>query len=244
MGGAATIAKEWRAAKKAAKRRVSVRINLPVGPADPKDKNTWTTPDYLYWFLDSIFQFALDPCCFPWTALCPFYHSEQGLEKAWFGRVFMNPPFGRGKLCQWLQKACEECRDRQVIVVGLIPHSCDTAMWRKWVAHPNVEIVNPPGRIRYGGVSKSPNFASTIIIFWPSAVFGERVVGSPSIENQCLRTYARFKLATKDWVKQTVLTIPEALHDAIKLEYSRKFQQSGVGKIGRCRGTRANLTFR
>tara|TARA_R110002094_G_scaffold82214_1_gene87256 strand:+ start:291 stop:593 length:303 start_codon:yes stop_codon:yes gene_type:complete len=72
-----------------------------------KSKNTkveWLTPPDLVKKLGS---FDLDPCA-PVDA--PFYHAlnyytvkQDGLSKKWKGRVYCNPPYGRG-MELWLKK--------------------------------------------------------------------------------------------------------------------------------------------
>lgn len=67
-------------------------------------KVEWLTPPEL---VKKLGQFDLDPCC-PVNA--PFYHAENnytmeddGLTKEWFGRVYLNPPYGKG-MELWLEK--------------------------------------------------------------------------------------------------------------------------------------------
>ncbi|MBG7610886.1 adenine methyltransferase [Polaribacter sp. BAL334] len=72
-----------------------------------KAKNTtieWLTPPELVKMLG---EFDLDPC----TPISPpFVHAtsnfnlnDDGLTKEWFGRVYMNPPYGRG-MEKWIEK--------------------------------------------------------------------------------------------------------------------------------------------
>ena len=64
----------------------------------------WLTPPDL---VKKLGAFDLDPC----TPLSPpFVHAttnyniyDNGLEKAWFGRVYMNPPYGVG-MDKWIEK--------------------------------------------------------------------------------------------------------------------------------------------
>jgi len=67
-------------------------------------KVEWMTPPEL---VKSLGDFDLDPCS-PIDA--PFYHAKTnfttldcGLTKEWFGRVYLNPPYGRG-MEMWLEK--------------------------------------------------------------------------------------------------------------------------------------------
>lgn len=64
----------------------------------------WLTPPEL---VIKLGKFDLDPCS-PTNA--PFLHaknnytiSDDGLSKDWFGRVYLNPPYGRG-MELWLEK--------------------------------------------------------------------------------------------------------------------------------------------
>lgn len=67
-------------------------------------KIEWLTPPDL---VKQLGHFDLDPCC-PINA--PFYHAvknytmiDNGLKKEWFGRVYLNPPYGRG-MELWMEK--------------------------------------------------------------------------------------------------------------------------------------------
>ena len=67
-------------------------------------KVEWLTPPEM---VKKLGKFDLDPCC-PIDA--PFYHAktnftieDDGLKKDWFGRVYMNPPYGK-HLNLWLEK--------------------------------------------------------------------------------------------------------------------------------------------
>jgi hypothetical protein len=67
-------------------------------------KVEWLTPPEL---VKKLGYFDLDPCC---PVNPPFLHAEHnftvehdGLEKEWFGRVFCNPPYGKG-MELWIEK--------------------------------------------------------------------------------------------------------------------------------------------
>lgn len=64
----------------------------------------WITPKFI---LDALGEFDLDPCACdpqPWLAAKTQYTiNEDGLSQPWFGRVWMNPPYGP-ETSKWLKK--------------------------------------------------------------------------------------------------------------------------------------------
>ena len=66
--------------------------------------DVWLTPPEL---LNKLGKFDLDPCApldRPWdTATTHFTIHDDGLKQDWQGRVWLNPPYGRG-MDRWLEK--------------------------------------------------------------------------------------------------------------------------------------------
>lgn len=66
--------------------------------------DTWITPPEI---IKSLGSFDLDPCAaidMPWrTANTMMTVNDNGLLKDWFGRVWLNPPYGR-EVDQWMHK--------------------------------------------------------------------------------------------------------------------------------------------
>ena len=58
--------------------------------------NRWLTPKHI---VEALGQFDLDPCGAPGHSLAPVTYQlddgENGLELEWFGRVWLNPPYGK-----------------------------------------------------------------------------------------------------------------------------------------------------
>jgi hypothetical protein len=57
-------------------------------------------------------EFDLDPCASkqqPWPCAKQSYTSG-GLEKPWFGRIFLNPPYHRFEVLNWIQKLANHGR--------------------------------------------------------------------------------------------------------------------------------------
>ena len=70
-------------------------------------KDEWLTPK---WITDELGPFDLDPCSpinRPWdTAKEHYNYLDDGLLKPWFGRVWMNPPYGN-QTNAWMKKLKE-----------------------------------------------------------------------------------------------------------------------------------------
>jgi hypothetical protein len=88
----------------------------------------WLTPPEI---LDKLGQFDLDPCAPknpPWATAPLQYHKEMdGLSQPWFGRVWLNPPFGR-EAVKWLRKLVAHGNG-----IALVPARTETAMFYECV---------------------------------------------------------------------------------------------------------------
>ena len=108
--------------------------------------------------------FDLDPAATSDSAKAPvwFTEAENGLQRSWFGRVFLNPPYGPGLPSAWLSKAVAEL-PRCELIVSLVPASVDTRWFRE--AQEQASWVGFwPGRIRFGGGQAAP-FPSAVLVF-------------------------------------------------------------------------------
>jgi phage N-6-adenine-methyltransferase len=86
----------------------------------------WYTPLDLYRELDEEFHFVTDPCAEPSNRLhCKIFYTrkDNGLEKPWYGNVFVNPPYWRsGKnVGKWVAKCAEYATSGQGTAVMLLP---------------------------------------------------------------------------------------------------------------------------
>lgn len=129
-------------------------------------KHDYSTPQDFFDKLDAEFHFTLDPCATKENAKCETYYTpeQNGLALAWFGRVFMNPPYGR-EISKWMKKAYEECKihNHCKLVVCLVPSRTDTKWWFNYVMKAD-EIRYVKGRLRFDGKSLAP-FPSAVVIF-------------------------------------------------------------------------------
>lgn len=136
----------------------------------PGKRWEYPTPLWLFRELDAEFgPFDLDPCASEENHKCPHYFTQEqnGLAQPWWGKVFMNPPYGP-TIPLWVEKARQEAK-RGVLVVGLLPVRTDTEWWHRSVeGHATVRFLK--GRVNFTG--KNPPFASCIVIWKPAPAAG------------------------------------------------------------------------
>ena len=109
--------------------------------------------------------FDLDPCATPENAKCPNYYTEErnGLIRPWRGKVFVNPPYGRG-IKVWVQRCWASGGTGAELVVALLPSRTDTAWWHDFVMKAN-EIRFIRGRLKFGGAKHGAPFPSCIVVW-------------------------------------------------------------------------------
>lgn len=86
----------------------------------------WVTPRSFFILLG---EFDLDPCAcdpMPWKTAKTMW-TEKGLEKDWFGRVWLNPPYGK-ETALWLRKMSEHQNG-----IALVFARTETDMFKKYV---------------------------------------------------------------------------------------------------------------
>lgn len=127
----------------------------------------WATPQYLFDKLHREFQFTLDVCALPENAKCAnFFTPEQdGLLQRWEGRVWMNPPYGRG-IEKWLEKASHQADYTHCeCVVALIPNRSNAPWWHEYVMKA-AEIRFVRKKVPFTGRVKGvPFWGSVIVVF-------------------------------------------------------------------------------
>jgi len=89
---------------------------------------TWLTPIEI---INALGSFDLDPCTppeMPWKTAEHRYTEEiDGLIMPWFGRVWLNPPYGKG-MDKWLKKMAEHGNG-----VGLYFNRLESNQFHDWV---------------------------------------------------------------------------------------------------------------
>jgi site-specific DNA-methyltransferase (adenine-specific) len=147
-------------------RQAQHRRRAKLGILASSQSSEWTTPPTLFAKLNARYgPFTLDPCATPENALCEHYYTraENGLTQSWTGKVFLNPPYGRG-LSNWLRKTWESVTTGEAdLVCCLLPARTDTSWWHEWVVRGEVEFLS--GRLHFGGAQNGAPFPSAVVVF-------------------------------------------------------------------------------
>lgn len=96
-----------------------------------------------------------------------YTEAENGLEKKWAGRVWLNPPYGDA-IAAFVHRLVESVQGRDVTEAVLLTHnSCDTGWWHE--AHGAcASFLNTRGRINFqrsDGFTASPPLGQTFFYF-------------------------------------------------------------------------------
>ena len=126
----------------------------------------WTTPKWLFDWLNGKFCFTLDAAATEENALCrAFYTKEQdGLAQPWTAsRVFVNPPYSQ--IGAWMNKCANEVRNGCPLVCALVPARTDTKWWHGAVMQADhVHFIK--GRLKFGDGTGSAPFPSALVFFF------------------------------------------------------------------------------
>ena len=123
----------------------------------------WYTPKEI---ISSLGDFDLDPCA-PinplWqTAKIMYNKNDDGLSKEWIGRVFMNPPYSRPLIEQFVRKMAEHGNG-----IALLFNRCDNMMFHDIIFPTATAIKFLRKRIRFyrpdGSQGASPGCGSVLI---------------------------------------------------------------------------------
>ena len=137
----------------------------------PKQPNDWKTPQSFYDKLNETYDFDFDPC--------PFQHdmSWDGLQVEWGQSNFVNPPYSRPHLKNFILKGIEESKKGKLCVF-LIPASTDTALFHDHIQPNATSIEFVRGRLRFEGYNNEGKWCNQ------PAMKGSMVVVFGSCETQ------------------------------------------------------------
>ena len=131
----------------------------------------WETPQNLFDELNKEFKFELDVCADFENHKCNYYFdkAKNGLSADWWGRCWMNPPYGR-EIGKWVKKAYEEVQgDAAGVCVCLLPSRTDTKWFHDYCLKGEIRFLK--GRLLFKKDGRDPSrserapFPSMIVIF-------------------------------------------------------------------------------
>jgi phage N-6-adenine-methyltransferase len=127
----------------------------------------WSTPQRIFDKLNDEFCFDMDVCADADNAKCiMFYSRQRGLTEPWGGVVFLNPPYGRGLIQPWIQKAYEVAARREATAVCLIPSRTNPPWWHDFVMKAT-EIRFIRSKVSFLGIGENttPFWGNSIVVF-------------------------------------------------------------------------------
>ncbi len=128
----------------------------------------WYTPArFVARVLATLGGIDLDPCADEGKIVPAAEHftkADDGLNRDWRGRVFMNPPYGR-KIGPWVDKLLEEHTSGRVTeALALIPARTDTEWFFALRGYPRCFVKD---RLRFSGHENGAPFPSVVVYLGP-----------------------------------------------------------------------------
>jgi phage N-6-adenine-methyltransferase len=128
-------------------------------PSYPKaefhGENEWFTPaDWIERARLALGEIDLDPASHPIAqqtvrAKTFYTAADNGLERSWSGRVWLNPPYHRAMLAPFIDKLVSECAGGAVTQAILLTHNYTDTEWFHLAARSARIICFPRGRVRF-----------------------------------------------------------------------------------------------
>ncbi len=130
-----------------------------------KTTDEWYTPPCIF---EKLGEFDLDPCAAVnplWNiAKTNFNITDNGLEKEWFGRIWLNPPYSRPLLEQFIEKLANHGNG-----IALIFNRADCKLFQDIIFIKAHGIKFIKGRVKFytpdGTQSGTPGCGSVLIAF-------------------------------------------------------------------------------
>ncbi|HEU4437676.1 MAG TPA: DNA N-6-adenine-methyltransferase [Methylomirabilota bacterium] len=88
---------------------------------------------------------------------------EDGLAMPWRGKVWLNPPYGRG-IDKWLAKAAAE-RRYGATTLALVPANASALWFQRWVAQEASVVLFWRGRLRFVGAPSVAGHGHVIALY-------------------------------------------------------------------------------
>lgn len=141
----------------------------------------WETPKDLFDKLNKEFLFDVDVCATPETKKCGHWFGELGhlgfidaLQADWyddtvmgFTSFWMNPPYSRGNIEKFMEKAYKESL-KGATVVCLVRFDPSAKWFQNWVDDKAEEVRMLARRVKFVGAPSAYNFPCCIVIYNPN----------------------------------------------------------------------------
>ena len=123
--------------------------------ANNSGDNEWYTPkEYIEAARHVLGQIDLDPASNPLAndivQAATFYTAEDsGLDKDWFGTVWMNPPYESGLIGQFAEKLCDSYASGSVTSAIVLVNNATETRWFQSIAEQASAACFPKGRVKF-----------------------------------------------------------------------------------------------
>ena len=122
-----------------------------------------TPPEVLEKVLDCLGGIDLDPCADAAHTVPARHHyttDDDGLTHDWEGRIFMNPPYGRGVIDAWIEKLISEFEAGRVTqAIALVPARPGSGWFHRLRDFP---VAFWLGRVKFGQADTGAPFPSAL----------------------------------------------------------------------------------
>jgi len=127
----------------------------------------WYTPPEIVEAVRELFdgRIDLDPCSNSHEApnvpaLVHFTREDDGLSRPWSGRVYLNPPYGKG-IGPWIEKVREEYEAGRVTAAVVLVKAATDTRWFRVLSErfPRCEVA---GRLKFSGCKAPAPFPSVL----------------------------------------------------------------------------------
>ena len=135
-------------------------------------KDEWETPTWLFYKLHQEFHFNLDVAATMENSKCLKYFTKEdnALMQKWDGRCFMNPPYSRGNIDQFVRKAAVEIVTNSLceVIVGVLPVRTSTNWFHNWVYNKaELRFLHKRVKFVFNGVQATAgDFYATMVVIW------------------------------------------------------------------------------
>src|SRR6185437_15226576 len=111
-----------------------------------------TTPKEFFDTLNSVFHFTLDAAATKENTLCTAFWTmeDDGLKQSWTESTFCNPPYSRGEIIRWVEKARAEYFSDGNYSVLILPSDVSTK-WFEYAHKVCTTMYAKLGRLKFNG---------------------------------------------------------------------------------------------